>query len=171
MPNLLRPKSRGRIYLRSSNPFDSPIIEANYFTHPDDVESVKEGLKWGLKMTQTKVFKENKIKPVADKYSCGNHEAFSDDYFECLLRHWSHTVYHPAGTCKMGPKTDPMAVVDPELQVHGIRNLRVIDASIMPSIVGSNTNAPTIMIGEKGADLIIKSWKSRNDKTQRKDEL
>jgi glucose 1-dehydrogenase (FAD, quinone) len=121
---------------------------------------MREGLKWGLKLAKTNIFKENRIKPVDDKFSCGNHEMFSDNYFECYLRHWSHTVYHPCGTCKMGPKTDTMAVVDAELKVHGIRNLRVIDASIMPAIVGSNTNAPTIMIGEKGADMIIKRWKA-----------
>ena len=110
-------------------------------------------------MASTTVFKNNQIRPLKDKFSCGQYETFSDDYFECYLKHWSHTVYHPAGTCKMGPKKDPMAVVDSELKLHGIQNLRVIDASIMPAITGCNTNAPTIMIGEKGADMIIKTWK------------
>ena len=159
LPKLLRPKSRGRIHLKSSNPHDHPIIEPNYYTHPDDVESMVEGLKWGLKMARTNSFKDHKIKPVADSFSCGNHEPLSDDYFKCYLSHWSHTVYHPCGTCKMGPKTDAMAVVDSELKVHGFENLRVVDASIMPALVGSNTNAPTVMIGEKDADMIIKSWK------------
>jgi choline dehydrogenase len=130
---------------------------------------MREGLKWGLRMAQTAVFKNNQIRPVYDKFSCGQFEAFSDDYFECYLKHWSHTVYHPAGTCKMGPKDDAMAVVDAELKLHGIQNLRVIDASIMPAIVGSNTNAPTIMIGEKGADMIIKSWKLEKANHSKKD--
>jgi choline dehydrogenase-like flavoprotein len=95
---------------------------------------------------------------VADKFNCGEFEPFSDDYFDCFLRHWTHTIYHPAGTCKMGPKEDPMAVVDAELSVHGIENLRVVDASIMPALVGANTNAPCIMIGEKGASMVIQKW-------------
>jgi choline dehydrogenase-like flavoprotein len=119
---------------------------------------MREGLKWGYKMTQTSTFNKKKIKPIVDRFGCGKFEPFTDEYFECSLRHWSHTVYHPAGTCRMGPATDPFAVVNAELQVHGVENLRVIDASIMPAIVGCNTNAPTIMIGEKGADMIIKKW-------------
>ena len=82
------------------------------------------------------------------------------------------TVYHPVGTCKMGSKSDPMAVVDPKLKVLGIDNLRVIDASIMPRVVGGNTNAATVMIGEKGADMIIKDYITLDaEKTMIKDEL
>lgn len=77
-----------------------------------------------------------------------------DDFYECLVRHFSQTIYHPVGTTKMGPKSDPMAVVDDQLKVHGIGGLRVVDAGIMPTIVTGNTNAAVIMIGEKGADLI-----------------
>lgn len=78
--------------------------------------------------------------------------------YNLQLRTYTMTIYHPAGTCKMGPDTDPEAVVDPGLRVRGISNLRVIDASIMPDIVSGNTNAPTLMIGEKGADLVKKDW-------------
>jgi len=119
---------------------------------------MKAGLKWSFRMSQTAVFKQHKLQPIFDKFNCGKFNPFSDEYFECFLRHWSHTIYHPAGTCKMGPVSDPMAVVDSVLKLHGIQNLRVIDASIMPALVGANTNAPSIMIGEKGSSIIIEKW-------------
>jgi choline dehydrogenase len=89
---------------------------------------------------------------------CAKYKFASDDYWKCLAIFYTATIFHPVGTCKMGPYYDPEAVVDPELRVHGIKNLRVIDASIMPRIPRANTNAPTIMIGEKGSDLIKKHW-------------
>lgn len=85
---------------------------------------------------------------------CAGLHMFSDDFYRCIARHYSQTIYHPVGTCKMGPYDDPMAVVDPRLKVYGVYNLRVVDASIMPYIVTGNTNAPTIMIAERAADMI-----------------
>lgn len=82
----------------------------------------------------------------------------SDDFYRCIARHYSQTIYHPVGTCKMGPAADATAVVDPRLRVHGVRGLRVVDASIMPYIVTGNTNAPTIMIAEKAADMVKEEW-------------
>ena len=103
---------------------------------------------------------------------CSSHKPWSDEYFKCVVQNNVGTVYHPIGTCKMGSSNDPMAVVDPELRVLGANNLRVIDASIMPKIVGGNTNAATVMIGEKGADMIIKDYQNPNRKEKEtKDEL
>ena len=91
---------------------------------------------------------------------CKSHEPWSEEFFKCVVQNNVFTVYHPVGTCKMGPSNDTMAVVDSSLRVLGVQNLRVIDASVMPKIVGGNTNAATVMIGEKGADMIIKHYQS-----------
>lgn len=90
--------------------------------------------------------------------ACKRMPYLSDDFWRCIARHYSQTIYHPVGTCKMGPHTDRMAVVDPRLRVYGVHKLRVVDASIMPYIVTGNTNAPTIMIAEKAADMIKEEY-------------
>ncbi|KAF7495030.1 Glucose dehydrogenase -like protein [Sarcoptes scabiei] len=154
-PVLLRPRSVGYIKLRSANPYDQPIIQPNYFKDPLDAKIMVESLKLSLKMALSKPFRKFNTRPWTRKwYGCEHLLLFSDDYLECLTRSYSATIYHPVGTAKMGPPDDPMAVVDPELRVYGVQGLRVIDGSIMPKIVSGNTNAPIIMIGEKGADLI-----------------
>ncbi|XP_014247172.1 glucose dehydrogenase [FAD, quinone] [Cimex lectularius] len=159
IPLLLRPKSRGWVKLRSSNPFHYPIVNPNYFHHPQDIQTLTEGVKLALRVANGKAFKQFRSRlhriPVP---GCQWYPFGSDKYWECAIRHFTMTIYHPVGTCKMGPAHDPEAVVDPRLRVHGLGNLRVIDASIMPTIVSGNTNAPTIMIGEKGADMIKQDW-------------
>lgn len=87
--------------------------------------------------------------------TCSHLEFQSDDYWKCTLRHLASTIYHPVGTCSMGPTNDGTAVVDPRLRVHGIKNLRVVDASVMPKITSGNTNAPTMMIAHKAAMMIL----------------
>jgi choline dehydrogenase len=119
----------------------------NYLQSEVDVQKLVAGIKLLRNLFHASAFDEfrgEEIAPGADKQS--------DAALVAYVREACDTVYHPVGTCKMG--TDPMAVVDPELRVHGVEGLRVVDASIMPTITTGNTNAPTIMIGEKAADLI-----------------
>merc|ERR1712080_682326 len=99
---------------------------------------------------------------------CHDHEPWSDEYYKCVVKNHGLTGYHPVGTCKMGSSKDPMAVVDSNLKVIGLHHLRVIDASVMPKIVGGNTNAATVMIGEKGADMIIKDHQIQKNTHEKK---
>ena len=163
-PILLHPKSRGYILLNNSEPITgAPLIYPGYFKEDDDIQIMLQGLRLGLKLFNTTTFKDNGFKLLeypfppctADKYD-------SDDYWICMIRQRTKTTYHPVGTCKMGPKEDPEAVVDPNLLVYGVNGLRVVDASIMPNIVRGNTNAPTIMIAEKASDMIKEKWLAEN---------
>lgn len=158
---LLNPKSIGKIELRSADPFEAPAIHANYFVEKDDVDTVVRSIRILQNLTNTKILKMQKAEEIRVKITgCDTHEYNTDKYWECYSRHMSTTLYHPVGTAKMGPDTDLRAVVDATLKVKGIKGLRVSDASIMPKIVSGNTNAPTIMIGEKTADFIKKEWAS-----------
>ncbi len=143
----LRPKSIGDVKLRSNNPLDAPTINPNYLDDPYDWEISIEGFRWGRKILNAPAFKpyiKRELMPGADQQS----EEEIKDY----IRKWSKTDYHPVGSCKMGH--DDMAVVDTQLRVHGMEGLRVIDASIMPKLISGNTQAPSIMVGEKGAAII-----------------
>ncbi|XP_063219269.1 glucose dehydrogenase [FAD, quinone]-like [Bacillus rossius redtenbacheri] len=159
LPLLLRPRSRGIVRLRTANPFHYPLIYPNYFSDPFDIATLIEGVKIALRVNNARAFRPYNSRlhriplPGCQKYRFG-----TDRYWECAIRSITMTIYHPVGTCKMGPSWDETAVVDPRLHVYGIKGLRVIDASIMPTIVSGNTNAPVIMIGEKGADLIKQDW-------------
>nr|CAD7438271.1 unnamed protein product [Timema bartmani] len=159
IPVLLRPRSRGIIKLRSKNPFDYPLIYPNYFFDPFDIATLIEGVKIGVAMSRTRAFQRfgSRMHDIPFP-GCESVQAYTDAYWECMIRRYSVTIYHPVGTCKMGPSWDPDAVVDPELKVYGVGGLRVIDASIMPKLVSGNTNAPVIMVAEKGSDLIKEFW-------------
>lgn len=167
-PMILRPKSRGVIKLKSKNPFHYPLIYPNYLTHPDDVKVLREGVKAGLALGETQAMKRFGAryhkKPLPN---CKHLPLFTDEYWDCYIRQYTMTIYHMSGSCKMGPEIDPMAVVDPKLRVYGTAGLRVIDASIMPQITSGNINAPTIMIAEKGADMIIRYWRGYESRKKR----
>ncbi|CAH1107823.1 unnamed protein product [Psylliodes chrysocephalus] len=159
MPLLLRPKSRGWVRLRNKSPFSPPLINANYFDDPFDIKTLVEGAKIAINISETHAFKKFGSRLHSIPFpNCRQFEFTSDEYWECHIRTISMTIYHPVGTCKMGPSWDHQAVVDPRLRVYGVGGLRVIDASIMPTIPSGNTNAPTIMVGEKGADLVKEDW-------------
>ncbi len=144
---LLRPKSRGSVSLAGNDPAQAPLIDPNFLGDPSDLESMVAGYKSTRRLMETPAMKALQKK---DMFTAS---VRSDDDIRDVLRARVDTVYHPVGTCKMGVD-DPMAVVDPKLRVYGLEGLRIVDASMMPTLIGGNTNAPTIMIGEKAADMI-----------------
>ena len=144
---LLRPESRGSVWLQSADPTQAPAIDPNFLGTETDLDAMVAGFKMTKRLLDTPALKALQ---TSDVFTAGIER---DDDIRKVLRARVDTVYHPVGTCKMGTG-DPKAVVDPKLKVHGLEGLRVVDASVMPTLIGGNTNAPTIMIGEKAADMI-----------------
>ncbi len=149
----LYPKSRGEIKLRSNKPNDPAMIDPHYLEHPDDRRVMIDGVRRARKILAAPLFEKYQSWEIGP-----GPDAQSDEEILAFIRKKSETIYHPVGTCKMGDTSDLMTVVDPELKVKGIRGLRVVDASVMPTLVGGNTNAPTIMIAERCADLIKREY-------------
>ena len=145
---LLRPYSRGTVSLASAKESDAPLINPNFLNDSRDLETLIKG----AKMTQN-ILNTPPLKKYQKREIYGVHSNLTDKEWEQHIRNRADTIYHPVGTCKMGK--DPLAVVDSSLQIRGLNNIRVADASIMPTITSGNTNAPTIMIGEKCATMIM----------------
>ncbi len=150
---VLRPKSRGTVKLDSADPTAAPRIDPNFLGDERDMDTLLRGAKLMQRILRAPAFDAVRGKPLYATESDDEQELRED------IRNRADTVYHPVGTCKMGDlAADPMAVVDPRLRVRGVDGLRVADASVMPQVVSGNTNAPSIMIGEKAADMIKEDW-------------
>lgn len=159
---MVAPKSRGYVKLNSTDPYGGqPEIQFNFLDHPQDKKVMVEGVRFAMKFASTEALKNRGFKSALT-FGNRNCEDFGelggDDYYECVVENAVQPGYHTVGSCKMGPIGDRTAVVGPDLKVHGLEGLRVIDASVMPVVPRGNTNAPTVMIAEKGSDLIKKDW-------------
>jgi choline dehydrogenase len=142
-----RPRSKGQVTLSSSDPLERPVIDPGYLRDPEDVKVLTAGARWCLKILGERSLEPYRKDPAFP--ASIEHDAAA---LESFIRQDASTFWHVSGTCRMGVDDD--AVVDPELRVHGLKGLRVVDASVMPNVVSSNTNASTIMIAEKASDMI-----------------
>ena len=147
---VLRPRSTGSVMIKSADPFAAPEIDYNFFAHEEDRKVLVNGIRQVRKILAAAAFDEYRGEEIHPGADC---EADEEIFRKAQER--IGVVYHPVGTCKMG--VDKEAVVDPQLRVHGLKGLRVVDASIMPKLISGNTNAPTIAIAEKAADLILQA--------------
>ena len=147
-PTLICPYSTGEVRLKTSDPRDKVEIDPRYFSDSRDLETLLRGIQ-----ITAELFKQPAFDPYRGAIYLPNAPLDNLEEMSSYLREYSETLYHPVGTCKMGQ--DDRAVVDAELRVHGIANLRVVDASVMPQIVRGNTHAPTLMIAEKAAELML----------------
>jgi choline dehydrogenase len=144
-----RPTSRGRVEIRSKDPSDPPRIIPNYFSTPEDVETLLAGARFLVRLAQTPSLSAviaSEIRPGEGRHS--------DEDLLADIRQRAYSIFHPCGTCRMGPEPG-RSVVDPSLRVWGMEGLRVADASIFPSVPSGNTNAPAMMVGEKAAELML----------------
>ncbi|XP_045169152.2 glucose dehydrogenase [FAD, quinone]-like [Mercenaria mercenaria] len=153
--NLIQPRSVGSLRLRTGHPLDSPLIDPQYLTNRKDIDDLIEGVRIWEKFINTKTMQGlgTDINEMRKSF-CSQHDFRSDSYWECFIRHLAVTNYHPSGTCKMGADDDPTAVVDSKLRVKGVKDLRVVDASVLSTITAGSTYAPVIMIAEKAFDII-----------------
>ncbi len=158
--NVSRPASRGTIHIASSDPLVAPLIDPNYFSDPEDMRVMRASIRISRELLQDPAFDEFR----GEEYAPGAHLR-TDGELDEYIRSTAASVYHPVGTCRIGK--DPLAVVDSDLRVHGIGGLRVVDASVMPTIVSGNTNAPTMMIAEKASAMITGAGLDHSDTTLR----
>jgi choline dehydrogenase-like flavoprotein len=147
-PVLVSPRARGRVWLRSADPTEKPRILTNSLSEPDDLDSLVAGVELSREIARQAPLREIVIKEIKPGPDVTDRASIEADVRRRLM-----LIYHPVGTCRMSDAAEN-AVVDSQLRVHGLQGLRVVDASIMPTIVGGNTHAPTVMIAERAADLI-----------------
>ena len=145
---VLRPRSKGTVGLKDANPQSAPRIDPRFLTDDHDMDTMLKGVKLGRRIMDSDSFRAI---PRTEMYTAG---ITDDEALKAEIRKRADTIYHPVGTCRMGAADDPQAVVDPNLKVRGLDGLYVVDASVMPTLIGGNTNAPTIMIAEKAADIL-----------------
>jgi len=145
----LRPKSRGRILVRSADPREAPTIDPNYLSAAEDWQCMRDGVKLARALGEHPALKRHKANDISPVDS----DLASSEAIDRWIASDANTIFHPVGSCRMG--ADDRSVVDPELRVRGVTGLRVVDASVMPLIVGGNTSAPTMMIAEKAADMLL----------------
>lgn len=159
IPTLLQPKSKGFLELRDTSPFSHPKLFGNYLSDPNDLATLKESIKYVIKLGESQAFRKYDASLYLAPYpTCSGYPVGSEQYWECAIRTLIVSARNPVGTCKMGPQTDPDAIVDPELRVYGVDRLRVADASIIPRPLSGRSNVAEIMIGEKAANMIRNTW-------------
>ncbi|XP_035225836.1 glucose dehydrogenase [FAD, quinone]-like, partial [Stegodyphus dumicola] len=179
---ILQPRSRGTITLQSTNPYEPPLIDPNYFEDPRDMQDILEGMKVCRRLGLSEPMRRVGAQPFATLIpGCEQYAGDEDLYFWCQMQSSVTSFHHPVGTSKMGDPNDPTTVVDPQLRVKHVKGLRVVDASIMPTITSGNINVPTIMIAEKASDMIkstincekhpTSEWSSSEQPTGYEDEL
>ena len=154
---LLRPKSSGSVRLASNRPEDKPVIDPNFFADPYDMQTLIAGFR-----ACRHIFAQPALAAMTGAEIEPGAQHQSDAEIDAALRKIVNTAYHPTGTCKMGPDSDPMAVVDNRLRVRGVSGLRVVDASVMPDIISGNTSAPTMMIAQRAAQFILQDAVTSN---------
>ena len=145
---MLRPQSRGTVGLQNADPLSAPRIDPQFLSDARDLDALLSGVKLGRRIMDAPPFR---ILQPDELYTADTRD---DDGLRDEIKKRADTIYHPVGTCRMGAADDPLAVVDPSLKVKGVDGLYVVDASVMPTLIGGNTNAPTIMIAEKAADML-----------------
>ncbi|XP_022184097.2 glucose dehydrogenase [FAD, quinone]-like [Nilaparvata lugens] len=164
MPILLQPEGKGRLLLKNTNPFNSPKLYSGYMKEQADISTMIRAILYLKRLCYTNAMKKFNATLLNIRFEkCANYTFDTDDYWVCALSQVGGSIYHQVGTCRMGAANNPSAVVDPRLKVYGIRGLRVIDASVFPRVTSGNTNAPTIMVAEKGSDFIKEDWISKNN--------
>ena len=149
-PCIMNPKSRGELRIQSSNPLDFPLINPNFLSNKEDLDLILSGVKLAKKVIRTKPLSEIIVKEFLPGDSISSDERLIN-YCKKMIK----TNWHPVGTCKMGKDSDDMSVLNTKLEVKGVKNLKVFDVSMMPSIVAANTNAPAMAIADKVTDILL----------------